>query len=64
MEPELRLIKLLLLGDFRVGKTRLLRSLLGDSTYQEYEPTFGVVYTGKDFEHEPEPTKLMIVRKM
>lgn len=56
---ELQYIRLLLLGDFRVGKTRLLRSLMEDTNYAEYEPTFGVTYTGIELDNQS--AKLMIV---
>ena len=62
MDASPRLLKLLILGDFRVGKTHLIRTITKQSQVFDYEPTFGVVFSKTDFLTASETWRLLLVR--
>lgn len=62
MDTSPRLLKLLILGDFRVGKTHLIRAVTRQPQVFDYEPTFGVVFSKTDFLTDSETWRLLLVR--
>ena len=60
MESVPRLLKLLILGDFRVGKTHLIRGITLQPQVLDYQPTFAVVFSKTDFHTETEAYRLLL----
>lgn len=51
MEESATIVKLLVLGNFKVGKTYLIRHIAQQPLGDSYEPTFGVVFTKATYSH-------------
>jgi len=60
MESVPHLLKLLILGDFRVGKTHLIRGITLQPQVLDYQPTFAVVFSKTDFHTETKAYRLLL----